>query len=207
MTESSNKGLAARLRHETQDLHRLAERTGLMAALLQGRISRPAYAGLMLNLQAIYGALEAGLNRHAGLPGIDFKVLYRAAAIAEDLRHLAPTPGLALAPATEQYVLRLNTLAKQGAVPLLAHAYVRYLGDLHGGQVLRRLVARSLGMAGDAGTRFYGFGSPDRVASLVRDFRQGLDALPLDLAQADDVVAEARWAFQRHVELFGQLPH
>lgn len=207
MTETSNRGLAARLRHETQDLHRLAEKTGVMAALLHGRIDRPTYAGLMLNLQAIYGALEAGLDRHAQLPGIDFKVLYRAAAIADDLSHLPPAAHAALAPATEHYVVRLNALADQGAVALLAHAYVRYLGDLHGGQILQRLVARALGMVGDAGTRFYDFGTPDRVATLVRGFRHGLDTLHLEPPQADALVAEARWAFQRHVELFGQLAH
>jgi heme oxygenase len=97
---------------------------------------------------------------------------------------------------------------------LAAHAYVRYLGDLHGGQMLKRLVARSLAVAGvgadpasaavDA-TRFYDFGSDDEVLALRQAFRTGLAHIDVDAATADRLVVEARWAFQQHVALFTEL--
>jgi hypothetical protein len=37
--------------------------------------------------------------------------------------------------------------------------------------------------------------------------RTGLDAASRDTVQVDALVAEARLAFQLHVELFQQLPH
>lgn len=42
---------------------------------------------------------------------------------------------------------------------LLAHAYVRYLGDLSGGQIIRRRIAKAydLDVVSGLGTEFYGF--------------------------------------------------
>ncbi|MFO1337370.1 MAG: biliverdin-producing heme oxygenase [Burkholderiaceae bacterium] len=210
MNDIARPSLAARLRQETQDLHRAAESTGAMAALLRGQLTPPAYVGLLLNLQSIYGALEAGLARHGHVAEIDFGALARGPALAADLHHLRPVlpaEPAGLAPATAAYVQRLETLAAQDGQKLVAHAYVRYLGDLHGGQVLKRLVCQALGAPAAEGTRFYDFGPVERVAGLVSGFRRGLDALPLSPDEADAFVAEARWAFQQHVALFAQLPH
>jgi len=202
-------GLASRLRLETQDLHRQSERSGFMAALLRGRLDRPGYAALLLNLQAIYAALEAGLARLTRASDIDFTPLHRSAALGRDLQHLAAHAGGddALRPATRRYVQRLQALAGTDAPLLMAHAYVRYLGDLHGGQVLRQRVSGLLGLTDTRGTSFYEFGPPEQVRHLIQGFRAGLDAWPADAAEADALVAEARLAFQLHIELFSQLPH
>ncbi|MEK8031258.1 biliverdin-producing heme oxygenase [Ideonella sp. DXS29W] len=215
MTHTANDAshtvlLSARLRLETRDLHQRAERAGLMAALLRGELARSAYAGLLFNLQAIYAALEAGLQRHdKRLTLIDFGPLYRGAALAADLQELgwADAPTAPLADATASYVSRLNALAEREPLLLLAHAYVRYLGDLHGGQILHRRISHTLALPEDRGARFYDFGPPGRVVALAQAFRAGLDAMQLTPVEADGLVAEARRAFQRHVELFEQLPH
>lgn len=211
LNDVPSAGLAARLRHATRDLHHRAERTGPMAALLRGELAGPAYAVLLFNLQAIYAALEAGLSRHGRLAEIDFQPLYRSAALAADLSHFASQaashghPGLVAA--ASSYVAHLESLAQREPLLLLAHAYVRYLGDLHGGQILHQRVSRALGLQGGQGTCFYDFGPPGRVAALIIAFREGLDALRPTQLQAEALEAEARRAFQRHVELFEQLPH
>lgn len=223
-------GLAARLRAGTQDLHHAAERSGVMLALLQGRLARPAYLALLHNMRALYQALEQGLAMHPHTADLPWPALRRSEALARDLQVLgrAPHPsappaeavGAELAPATRRYVQRLEALGQPGAPGtsagrlLLAHAYVRYLGDLHGGQLLRRRVAQGLGLAAEPGAMmvgigldFYDFGPPDRVAALIRQFRAALDAVPLQPGEAENLVAEARLAFELHVALFRQLPH
>lgn len=40
---------------------------------------------------------------------------------------------------------------------MLAHAYVRYLGDLSGGQFIRRRIAKAYGLEDSAGVSFYDF--------------------------------------------------
>ncbi|KAG6880674.1 hypothetical protein C0992_003057, partial [Termitomyces sp. T32_za158] len=47
-------------------------------------------------------------------------------------------------PALKAYVDRVQALAKApDPSPLLAHSYVRYLGDLSGGQMIRRTIAKA----------------------------------------------------------------
>jgi heme oxygenase len=197
--------LSARLRQGAHDLHQVAERSGQMADLINGRLARTDYVVMLLNLQAIYLALEHGLAHAPILPGIDFAPLYRADAIARDLAFLSPTPHLQLCTATKRYVQHLEALSAEASPMLVAHAYVRYLGDLHGGQMLRRCVSRVLQSQGQDGLYFYDFGPSERVAQLIAAFRNGLDAIPLAPGQADALVHEVRLGFGMHIELFTEL--
>lgn len=176
-----------------------------MANLLRGQLSRRQYTLWLLNLQAIYTALEAGLARAPAPSGIDFSALYRSAAIAKDLALLEPIADFTLCEATQRYVARLEAFSASGSRLLLAHAYVRYLGDLHGGQLLRRCVARVLQVEGEQGLAFYDFGTPERVAELIRGFRDGLNALALDTSEAEALAQEARMGFTLHIDMFQQL--
>jgi heme oxygenase len=211
---SAPAGLAARLKSATRELHGRAERAGVMADLLQGRIGRPGYGALLCSLHALYEALEAALDAHADSPFVEplrHGELRRTPAIESDLAALFGERwrgDLAPAPAAAAYAGRLRRIAATGGaeVPLLAaHAYVRYLGDLHGGQILARTLRARFDLAGDAGLQFYAFGPAARVARLRQGLRAALDALPLTPACADAVADEARDAFARHVLLFEQL--
>lgn len=203
--------LPERLRLGTRDLHAATERTGAMAALLAGRLARPAYSALLRNLHAIYTALEAALEARRHDPAIaplQAASLQRSTALAADLRTLHGAgweAALPLRPAAAVYVARLQALAAAASPALVAHAYVRYLGDLHGGQVLQRLVRRHYALAGDAGTAFYDFGPEPEVLALRQRLRAALGGLPLTSAEEDSVVAEARWAFVQHQRLFVEL--
>jgi heme oxygenase len=203
--------LAEALREQTRALHTQVERSGFMQTLLRGHLDRPAYCRLLRNLHVIYCALEGALARHAGHPGIaplNLAALARSRLLAEDLAQLQgadwPTE-LAVLPAAARYARRIQDLDQAAPGLLLAHAYVRYLGDLSGGQMLQRVVGRALALEGDAGTRFYDFGGPDRVAELARRFRDGLDGLVTDAKGTTDLVAEAQWGFAQHGRLFDEL--
>lgn len=197
--------LPQRLRQATQALHRQAERSGVMAQLLGRRLDRSGYAALVGNLRALYAALEpalAGWSQARSLGGLG-----RAEALDADLSALRDLGEAVPAPvsATRDYVTRLGQAGATAPHRLVAHAYVRYLGDLHGGQVLQRLVSELYRLPGTAGTRFYQFGPPERVQQLRDGVRSWLGAVPLTPAQADDVVAEAQWAFEAHCRMFEQL--
>jgi len=204
-------GLAQRLRAETRDLHSVAERAGIMPALLRGQLDRRTYCSLLRNLHAIYAVLEPALTRHAThamVSPVVFPALFRQAALVDDL-HLLHGDGwageLPLQAATAAYLERLRQIDVASPELLVAHAYVRSLGDLSGGQLLRGVVATSLQRRDGSGTRFYDFGSADEVAAHLRAFRGALNALPAGEAAADGIVAEARAAFERHAHLFEQL--
>lgn len=218
MKLTTSGALPERLRLETRTLHAATERTGAMAALLAGRLPRAGYLAMLRNLHAIYAALEAALHAHAGavaVAALQAESLVRAAPLADDLATLhgpAWADELPLSEAAIHYVVRLQAFqaaAEPAAAPaLVAHAYVRYLGDLHGGQVLQRLVARHYGLsdeAGAPGTRFYDFGATPKVLALRQQLRAALGGLPFDSDEQDAVVAEACWAFEQHQRLFTEL--
>jgi len=208
MNIATTASLAVRLKEETRQLHTLAERSGVMVDLLQGRLGLGGYCELLRNLRAIYAALEAGLDRHPPPARLWRQELRRLTSLEKDLDRLHPAPWRAdnsLTPAAAAYVTRLQALTHTDPTRLLAHAYVRYLGDLHGGQMLARLVRQRFGLEGPQGTAFYAFGEPEQVEMLKQDFRAGLDALHLTREQADVLVAEACEAFRLHVKLFEEL--
>ena len=218
MKPASSGALPERLRLETRALHAATERTGAMAALLAGRLPRAGYVAMLRNLHAIYAALETTLQAHAGaaaVAALQGASLQRTALLADDLATLQGPAWADELPLTEgalHYAARLQSLqvlaATAAAPALVAHAYVRYLGDLHGGQVLQRLVARHYGLpdeAGAAGTRFYDFGPTPQVLALRQQLRAALGSLPFDGAEQDAVVAEACWAFEQHQRLFTEL--
>ena len=203
--------LAQQLRIGTGALHAEVERAGVMRRLLHGQLDRPGYCALLRNLHAVYAALEPALVRHAAHPAVApvvFEALFRAAPVATDLTDLHGADWAAAIPlqsATVRYVARLHEVAAHAPELLVAHAYLRYLGDLSGGQLLRKIVAESLHLPNGTGTRFYGFGSPADVAGHVRAFRAGLDALPLPAGRQAAIVNEACNAFRLHGELFNEL--
>lgn len=203
--------LAARLRTATHELHRAVERAGLMPALLRGQLPLAGYLALLRNLQAIYASLETGLARHAAHPQLAplaLSGLARAPSLAADLESLHG-PGwaseLPLCAAAKAYVERLHQLADRQPALLAAHAYVRYLGDLNGGQVLARRVGLALKLAPGPGLAFYDFGPAEQAAARARALRDGLDTIAPDEPAAQALVDEACAAFERHRELFEQL--
>jgi heme oxygenase len=196
-------GLADLLRRRTRSLHVEAERSGVIADLLGGRIDRTVYAVFLRNLLPAYRQMEAGLERCRALPGIGALALpavYRAAAIEADLAVLGGPDwqnDLPLLPEGEHYAARVAAAAEGDGTGLIGHAYVRYLGDLSGGQVLRRRLADQPGLPPDALT-FYQFQAP---AALEAAFREALAQAGRALADPEPVVAAAVEAFRLNIAL------
>lgn len=202
--------LAQRLRDETRDLHTVAERSGIMRPLLRGTLAPGDYGLLLRNLHDIYVAMECGLNAHRGLPALApfaHAGLARAPRIAYDLDVIVG-PGwheVLVAPTTQQYASRLGVISVSNPVLLLAHAYVRYLGDLSGGQQIARCIRRVLPADMTGATAFYEFPDLADLEAFKHGVRAALDAVELPEDVLDGVAAEARWSFHAHAALFNEL--
>lgn len=201
--------LTALLKDATQELHRDAERAGGMGALLRGQVERRDYCIMLRNLHALYAALEAALDRNALSPmvaPVRMPALYRSTALADDLRYLHGDAWqrLPVMAAMRAYVAHIDDVAREHPALLAAHAYVRYMGDLSGGQILRDVVWRALSLDDAEGTAFYMFAGGD-IEKTKSTFRAALDSLPVDDDLARRIVAEARAAFVLHIRLFEEL--
>ena len=140
--------LSAALREATAVAHERAEGSAFVADLLGGRYPLAAYTALVVQNHAIYTALEAV---SAAWPGdavagpFLLPELVRLPSLERDLGSLLGPTWRAEAqrlvqPATVAYVDRLHEVAGSWAGGFVAHHYVRYLGDLSGGQVVGRRV-------------------------------------------------------------------
>ena len=211
-TEQLGPGrLSWRLRQQTAAAHRRAEGSPLMRRLFRGDVGRQEYCRFLRSLWEVYRALERGLadnQEHEAIRGLSFAALHRLQPLAEDLASLHGAgwaDGIATGPATAGYVAHLQQIARVAPHLLVAHAYVRYLGDLSGGQLLRDRVMASLALAGDVGTAFYRFPAIPDAGAFKDAYRAALDALPVDVPTAEAIVAEAAAAFERNLAVFDEI--
>ncbi len=206
---SAIPGLTDRLKQRTWALHREAERSGVIHALLLGTVSRLRYAALLRNLVPVYDALESALEAlepSALRNALARPELYRAVALRNDLRSLAGprwSETLPLLPAARRYADQITTASQGIGERLLAHAYVRYMGDLNGGRVLKRAVHQHLALRDDA-LAFYDFATIVDIPAYLKGFRATLDDTLL-LGVLNDTVEEAARAFQCNIDLSDAL--
>jgi heme oxygenase len=181
-----------------------------MRQLLTKTLDQATYVALLENLVPVYAALENQLDRHADDPRIRpfyHPGLARSSALKRDIRARGGDPDGERLPtaAAQSYATKIHAAATEDPVLLIAHSYVRYLGDLSGGQILKRMVAEMYGLANGAGTAFYEFPDLPAPDEFKRLYRAALDEVDLTETQANKVVAEAIEAFQANSELFRSL--
>ena len=205
--------LSVALREGTRTDHDHAEGADFIGALMSGRLPLGAYIALAAQQHAIYGALEAAVTTtrtgEPRLAALFDPLLDRTAAIEADLDYLTeglwradtPTAEWSALPATERYVEAINEATP---LQLIAHHYVRYLGDLSGGQVVRRRLQETYGLS-EAGLAFYTFAGIERIKPYRDGYRRALDELALPADQQAVVVAEAQAAFGHNRDMFGDL--
>ena len=192
------------LRERTKALHTQAERSGIIAEILHGRGTRAGYALLLRNLFPVYGTMEAELLRHHGSSGAGAMFcpeLNRAAAIESDLGHLSDAwQELPLLPAARDYAAAIAAASAGAGQRLIAHAYARYLGDLSGGQIIKRLLARSLDLPATA-LSFYEFPAISDIAAFKASYRAAIEQAGDDVDDFNGVVEEGALAFELNIEL------
>jgi len=164
-------------------------------------------------LYHIYAALEEALElckEHPLVDSIHFpEELERAPSLREDAAFFhGPDWEKNTAPSevTREYVKRLRRVGREFPELLAPHAYTRYLGDLSGGQVLKRAAVRGLSLPDDGqGVKFYIFKRVRDPKAFKKMYRARLDALPADGPTADAMVEEANYAFSLNTRIFKEL--
>lgn len=201
--------LSSRLREGTREEHESAESSGFISRLMSGGLGVDAYVALASQQFFVYSALEAIADDVRALPqgsSLLFDELTRTPSIARDLEHLVGPDWRAIImplPATVRYVDALNSSAT--SLPrYAAHAYTRYLGDLSGGQIIKRMLERHYGL-GPEGITFYSFEEIPKSKPFKDVYRERLDGLELDEEQLAEAVAEAKGAFRLNQDLFADL--
>lgn len=116
------------LRTITKDIHDAAERTALSQMLISGDFNQHEWATFLANQMEAYQAIE---RRNI----ITLPSLLRVPALRRDLDEVAPLHQPRVLNSTWRYVEHIKGLSDD---LVWSHIYVRYLGDLFGGQMIKR---------------------------------------------------------------------
>jgi len=202
--------LSKRIREDTREVHEHAEHAPFIQDLLGGRLGLEGYAKLVVQHRAIYTELEAAVaaNTDAVVGEFLAEELSRLEALRADVEFLNSrqvSTDLPVIAATERYCEHIRTACLERPKALLAHHYVRYLGDLSGGTIVARVLRRHLDLPEEAGTSFYSFPDLPSPREFKIRYRTLLDALPWDDARRDALVAEVHEAYRFNAEILYSL--
>jgi heme oxygenase len=199
------------LRAGTSDEHRRAEGSTFARDLLRGQIPRDGYVALAAQLWFVYTVLEEAGDVMRADPVAEpfvFDELRRVPALERDLtflvgadweQHIEPLP------ATAAYCTRLREVAFTWPGGFVAHHYTRYLGDLSGGQAIRKVVVRTFELTDGDGVQFYDFPDIADPKAFKATYRGLLDGAPWDDDERARIVEESSIAFRHNGALLAQL--
>ena len=205
--------LASQLREGTKKAHTMAENTGFVSCFLKGVVDKASYRTLVADLYFVYDAMEQEIGRlraagHPVVGPVGFPELNRRESLEQDLAFYFGEGwrnSVKATPAAQEYVARIHQIAQESPELLVGHHYTRYIGDLSGGQILKAIAQKAMNLGEHDGLRFYAFDAIPDEKGFKANYRATLDALPIDQATADRIVAEANHAFHLNMTMFQEL--
>ena len=172
------------LKELTYEHHRNAERQKFVKTLMGGNIPPKVYAEFLYNQYVAYNILEVCAMAEGVLN--DLPDVRRAPKILEDFQELwgkdaePPKPK----PSIQKYVDHIMSI-KEDPEKLMAHIYTRHMGDLSGGQMIKKRIP------GEG--RLYMFEDPDNLKTAIRSKLN------------DNMAKEAKVCFTFATELFKEM--
>ncbi|XP_061494973.1 heme oxygenase 1 [Rhineura floridana] len=209
----SRRDLSEALKESTKEVHAQAESTEFMMSFQKGQVSLHEFKLYLASLYYIYLALEEESERNKDNPvyaPVYFPTeLNRRAALEEDLGYfygLTWKKEIQCHEATQKYVDRLHHVGQYEPELLVAHAYTRYLGDLSGGQILKKIAQKSLHLPSTGeGLSFFIFPGVTNISRFKQLYRARMNSLPMDSASEERIVEEAKKSFLLNIEVFEEL--
>lgn len=173
------------LKEATAEKHAAAEQTALMQSMIDGTITEEKYKSYLFQMSTLYIRLET-LADNLGLLS-EIPNIRRHALINADLAELMKKgDNLKLVPSLVKYCEHLATIEGK-PFKIWAHIYVRHLGDLYGGQILKERVPGS--------GRWYTFKDPETLKYKIREF----------VGNGSDVIEEVNKAYDFNIAMFEEI--
>nr|QCI08712.1 Heme oxygenase [Sphondylothamnion multifidum] len=203
--------LAQQLREGTTKSHSMAENVSFVKSFLGGVVDKKSYRQLLSNLFFVYVAMEEEIEKnkeHIAIRSIYFPELYRQNSLIEDLNYYYGSdwldnvePSLA----TQIYIDRIHSVGDNQPELLIAHAYTRYMGDLSGGQILKKIAQNAMQLSDNFGTSFYDFKDIKDEKIFKKIYKDSLNNIPLSPNQVNQIIAEANISFNLNMKIFQEL--
>jgi len=201
---------SVQIKEGTKKSHSAAENTSFVASFLRGVVSKESYKNLVKDLYYVYRTMEEEVEKHKDHPVVGklyLPELNRVDALERDLRfYYGPIWRSLIMPseACANYVSRIKCCSIEDPTLLVGHHYTRYLGDLSGGQILKGIAEKAMGLK-DEGLYFYDFDKIENAKKYKDGYRAILNGLDVDQHQVDAIIVEANYAFRLNMYMFDTL--
>ena len=174
------------LKKMTQNKHSSAERSWFAKKMISGEVTKEQYSVYLKQQYLCYSALEQRFEKNSHEDYHLPKELKRADKILEDLNELCPNHNdMEIFESTKSYEKYI--LEDCDEKLLYAHVYVRYLGDLKGGQMIAKRIPGS--------GKYYQFENPEELEGFIRS----------KLNTEEKFKNECNQCFQSAINLFQDL--
>ncbi|MCP9857501.1 MULTISPECIES: biliverdin-producing heme oxygenase [unclassified Cyanobium] len=186
--------------------HHQAEGMTFSRSLLEGHASPRQLAALIRALAPAYELIEEQgpeLAAALGAKAFPWTVLARRQALRQDVAMLGAIPATPASAAAHDWLDQLRDLARQAPHRLMAHVYVRYGGDLSGGQQLGEKAQAILSSQGLPSLRFWKFQRP--IPELKQALHDAFEQLDLSEVEEEELLEEAVVAFRATQRLLAEL--
>lgn len=185
------------LKELTKEAHRSAERTSFMNRMIKKEISPEQYYVYIKNQLFVYTTLEYYATE-AGIFDGNMEVVARCTSLLEDVMEMELKNDFDEAPilkASHEYVKYIQNI-KDDTDRLLAHVYVRHMGDLSGGQIIKKLVPGP--------THLYEFnGNTEDLKNIIREKLH--DGLEVEAKVCFNMVQEFLEELEKYFENMEQI--
>ena len=201
---------SVQIKEGTKKSHSAAENTSFVASFLRGVVSKESYKKLVKDLYFVYRTMEEEIDKLENDPivsQINLPDLKRVNSLERDLRfYYGPIWRSLIMPseACANYVSRIKCCSIEDPTLLVGHHYTRYLGDLSGGQILKGIAEKAMGLK-DEGLYFYDFDKIENAKKYKDGYRAILNGLDVDQHQVDAIIVEANYAFRLNMYMFDTL--
>lgn len=199
------------LKETTSVAHEEAEKSSFMIDMLKGRLTKMQYVHFLVQLRYIYKTMEEESERLKDdelHEAVYFPLeLYRFDNINADLNFLDPKwKKIEILKSTKNYIQRLRDVSSKNSVRFLAHTYVRYMGDVSGGQMIKYKLRKVylLPENGD-GLKFYNFDNINNIKTFKSLYFSRLNEILEKHENIQDILDEAKIAFKLNIDLFNEL--
>eukprot|EP01080_Neovahlkampfia_damariscottae_P002819 gene2819-4227_t len=204
--------LAQKLKDGTLTNHMTANGMPFIQRFIKLDVNVEDYRMFLSQMLFVYEAMEEELEKnkdHRLIKQIYYPLeLNRVDAIKEDLvffygkdykNYIKPIESI------QKYTNRIREVSKTNPALLIAHSYTRYLGDLAGGQILKKKAKKAMDLDEEDGTKFYDFPNISNQSAFKQEYREMLNTLNITEIESQEIVNEANISFEFNIKLFEEL--
>jgi len=203
-TAPSTLAIGDRLKTETAELHTLAEKAPLQAAMIQGRLTREAYAAFLGQMLLVHEALDRAVEQasaaHPGVRAVWSTEQKKAALVRQDLAFFGVDPATVKPlPETARVIDLIKSRSKAHPETALGMHYVLE-GANNGNQFIARVIGKVYAIQGPDGLRSLDPYGP-RQREAWGAWKSALNAQQFTDAERDRIVEGAAAMFQAVIDV------